>query len=54
MSTTKIPKNDEEKLQELLNEIEAEVRERYWNGKWKSSGASITWHSSVHRGVGDE
>lgn len=49
MGTKKVPKNDEEALQELLDAIEDEVRERYWNGEWRSSGASITWHSSIHR-----
>lgn len=49
MPTRKVPKNDEEALQELLDSIEEEVRNRYWNGEWRTTGASITWHSSMYR-----
>lgn len=50
MTTRNIPKGDEEELQQLLDDIEEEVRQRYWNGKWKSSGVSVTWHTGMYRG----
>lgn len=45
-----IPKNDEEALQDLLDDIEALVREEYWNGEWSQSGATVKYHSSKFRG----
>lgn len=35
-----VPKDDEEALQELLDEIEEEVRD-LWHGEWKSKDAQV-------------
>lgn len=50
MSRKRVPKDDEDALQELLDAIEREVRERYWNGNWSQSGAEVQWHTAIYRG----
>lgn len=49
MVTHNIPKDDEEALQDLLDDIESTVRNEYWSGEWSQSGAKIKFHTAKYR-----
>lgn len=50
MVTHNVPKEDEEALQELLDDIEQTVRDDYWNGEWAQSGCKIKYSTGMFRG----